>query len=89
MSPLRPFSAAKSTTSERARLAAEKALDRLGIGHVADQLPPHMTLAERKRLELAKAIAAQPSLLFLDEVNAGLNSSEVDDVLQMLRGIAA
>jgi branched-chain amino acid transport system ATP-binding protein len=72
-----------------ARLAAEKALDRLGIGHVADQLPPHMTLAERKRLELAKAIAAQPSLLFLDEVNAGLNSSEVDDVLQMLRGIAA
>jgi branched-chain amino acid transport system ATP-binding protein len=72
-----------------ARLAAEKALDRLGVGHVADQLPSHMTLAERKRLELAKAIAAQPSLLFLDEVNAGLNSSEVDDVLQMLRGIAA
>jgi branched-chain amino acid transport system ATP-binding protein len=46
-------------------------------------------LAERKRLELAKAVAAKPKLLFLDEVNAGLNTGEVDGVLEMIRSIAA
>lgn len=73
----------------RAREAAEKALERLGIPHVADKLPPQLTLAERKRLELAKSLAAKPKMLFLDEVNAGLNSAEIDGVLTMIRSIAA
>jgi branched-chain amino acid transport system ATP-binding protein len=72
-----------------AREAAEKALVRLGIRHVADRLPPQLTLAERKRLELAKSLAGNPKMLFLDEVNAGLNSAEVDGVLDMIRSIAA
>ena len=72
-----------------ARFEADRALDRLGIPHVADHLPTRITLAERKRLELAKALAARPKLLFLDEVNAGLNSPEVDGVLEMIRSIAA
>ncbi|MBN8941317.1 MAG: ABC transporter ATP-binding protein [Rhizobiales bacterium] len=72
-----------------ARDAAEAALKRLGIIHVADKLPPHLTLAERKRLELAKSLAAKPKMLFLDEVNAGLNSAEIDGVLDMIRSIAA
>ncbi|CEJ13095.1 Octopine permease ATP-binding protein P [bacterium YEK0313] len=72
-----------------AREAAEVALKRLGIAHVADRLPPHLTLAERKRLELAKSLAARPKMLFLDEVNAGLNSAEIDAVLDMIRSIAA
>ena len=71
-----------------ARIAAEGVLERLGMGGLADQLPASMTLAERKRLELARATAAKPKLLFLDEVNAGLNSTEIDGVLHMLRGIA-
>ena len=72
-----------------ARKAADAALERLGIARIADLLPGKVTLAERKRLELAKALAARPKLLFLDEVNAGLNSAEVDGVLAMIRSIAA
>ncbi len=72
-----------------ARHAAQASLERLGIGELANRLPPHITLAQRKRLELAKALAAKPKLLFLDEVNAGLNSAEIDGVLTMIRSIAA
>jgi branched-chain amino acid transport system ATP-binding protein len=48
-----------------------------------------LSLAKRKRLELAKSLAMQPRLLFLDEVNAGLNSSEIDNALDLIRKIAA
>jgi len=43
----------------------------------------------RKRLELAKALAMQPKLLFLDEVNAGLNSAEVEQAMSLIKKIAA
>jgi branched-chain amino acid transport system ATP-binding protein len=82
------FFSGKAHDLRAARSAAEQVLERLGIARLADQLPASMTLAERKRLELARAIAARPKLLFLDEVNAGLNSTEIDGVLHMLRGIA-
>lgn len=72
-----------------AREQADVALTNLGIGHCRDHLPVRMTLAERKRLELARAWVAKPKLLFLDEVNAGLNSGEIEGVLEMIRKIAA
>ena len=72
-----------------ARREADHALERLGVAHVGNILPAHTTLAERKRIELAKAIAAKPKLLFLDEVNAGLNTGEVDGVIAMIQSIAA
>lgn len=72
-----------------ARLEANEALDNLGIGHCRDDLPIRMTLAERKRLELARAWVTKPKLLFLDEVNAGLNSGEIEGVLGMIRKIAS
>jgi len=82
------FFSGKAHDLSAARQAAEEVLERLGIGRLANQLPPSMTLANRKRLELARAVAARPKLLFLDEVNAGLNSSEIDEVLHLLRAIA-
>jgi branched-chain amino acid transport system ATP-binding protein len=82
------FFSGKAHDLRAARDAADEVLQRLGIARLADHLPASMTLAERKRLELARAIAARPKLLFLDEVNAGLNSSEIDGVLHMLRAIA-
>ena len=55
------------------------------IGHLASEL----SLANRKRLELAKSLAMEPRLLFLDEVNAGLNTSEHDAALELIRKVAA
>lgn len=72
-----------------ARDRAEGVMERLGIAPLAERFPAQLTLAGRKRLELAKAIAAGPRLLFLDEVNAGLNLAEVDGVLAMIRAISA
>jgi branched-chain amino acid transport system ATP-binding protein len=45
-------------------------------------------LARRKRLELAKSLAMRPRLLMLDEVNAGLNASEIEEALRIIRKIA-
>ena len=48
-----------------------------------------LTLAMRKRLELAKALAMKPKLLLLDEVNAGLNSAEVERATKLIHQLAA
>jgi branched-chain amino acid transport system ATP-binding protein len=55
---------------------------------VAERPAASLTLARRKRLELAKGLAMRPRLLMLDEVNAGLNQAEVDDALAIIRKIA-
>ncbi len=59
-----------------------------GLDDVADKPAATLTLAKRKRLEFAKGLAMNPKLLMLDEVNAGLNSTEVDDALALIRRIA-
>jgi branched-chain amino acid transport system ATP-binding protein len=59
-----------------------------GLADVAEQPATSLTLARRKRLELAKSLAMRPRLLMLDEVNAGLNQTEVDDALAIIRRIA-
>ncbi len=59
-----------------------------GLADMADQPAASLTLARRKRLELAKGLAMRPRLLMLDEVNAGLNQTEVDDALAIIRKIA-
>lgn len=81
--------AGRATSFSNAREQADAALGELGIGHCRDWHPVRMTLAERKRLELARAWVTRPKLLFLDEVNAGLNSGEIAGVLEMIRRIAA
>jgi len=48
-----------------------------------------LTLVMRKRLELAKSLAMRPKLLLLDEVNAGLNATEVEHALELIRAISA
>src|SRR5215471_12436008 len=59
-----------------------------GLTAFADRPASALTLAGRKRLEVAKSLAMRPKLLMLDEVNAGLNTGEIDGALRLIRQIA-
>ena len=72
-----------------ARAAAMAHLDFVGLAAQASRPAATLTLAMRKRLELAKALAMKPKLLFLDEVNAGLNSAEVERATALIHQLAA
>ncbi|MCP5367608.1 MAG: ABC transporter ATP-binding protein [Hyphomicrobiales bacterium] len=78
-------------TRLRARSAAlaraEEVAERLGMSAMLDQPAGDLTVAGRKRLELARALATGPRLLLLDEVMAGLNATEVGQVVEVVRGI--
>src|SRR6195256_2761788 len=81
-----------SQPGESLRTAREEARAHLafvGLDAQASQSAATLTLAMRKRLELAKALAMKPKLLFLDEVNAGLNSAEVERATKLIHQLAA
>ena len=59
-------------------------LDMVGLADKAHQLPIDLTQIEMRKLELARAMAAEPSLLIADEAMAGLSHHEVDDILALL-----
>jgi branched-chain amino acid transport system ATP-binding protein len=70
-----------------AELAAYQTLDMLGLVERAQHLAKSLTLVDRKRLELARALATRPRLLLLDELLAGLNPSEVVAAMDLVRRI--
>ncbi len=76
------------TSLHAARDAAREHLAFVGLEDQAEQSAATLTLAMRKRLELAKALAMRPRLLFLDEVNAGLNTAEVERATGLIHQIA-
>jgi len=77
---------------ERPRLGAafgraDSVLELVGLRSKADLPVSALTIPDRKRLEVARAVATRPKLLLLDEVMAGLNSVEIDDALEMVRAV--
>jgi branched-chain amino acid transport system ATP-binding protein len=77
----------RSTREAFAR--AEELLDVVGLARVANRPASDLTIPDRKRLEVAKALALDPEVLLLDEVMAGLNATEVDEALDLLRSVHA
>ena len=70
-----------------ARGIAREVLERLGLADQAYRLARSLTLPDRKRLEVARALATRPTLLLLDEVLAGLRPTEVDRMVEVLRDL--
>jgi len=72
-----------------ARQAAERHLATVRLSHLADALPDALNLHQRQLLEMARATAADPTVLLLDEALAGLNPAEIDDAVTVIRRIHA
>lgn len=68
---------------------ADHVLELVGLEAKARHPVSTLTIADRKRLEVARAVATRPHLLLLDEVMAGLNNVEIDEALEMVRAVHA
>jgi branched-chain amino acid transport system ATP-binding protein len=77
----------ENASLDRALVLAGEAMEFVGLDRKRDQLARHLNASEKSRLELARAVAARPALFLLDEIAAGLNSTEVASLLERLREI--
>ena len=66
---------------------AMRVLDQVGLTHKAHEKSGGLTQVDMRKLELARAVAAKPTLLISDEAMAGLSASETDDILALLLGL--
>ena len=77
----------KTQGVEACRCAVDDVIDLVGAKHLKDKIGSNLTIAERRRMELARALASGPKILLLDEVMAGLTPTEVREFLDILKTI--
>lgn len=77
----------KTNDIAKARMEAENIAEFIGLGLKKRFSAGALTIADHKRLEVARALATQPKLLLLDEVVAGLNPTETGEALELMRKI--
>jgi len=78
---------AQKQDEAQAREKAEELLQFVGLADKADEFAANLAYGEQRRLELARALAAQPSLLLLDEPTAGMNPGEASQVMELIHSI--
>jgi branched-chain amino acid transport system ATP-binding protein len=81
------FGPEHSASAREAIEQADDALERVGLLEKADLTPGDLSVADARRLELAKALAMRPRLLLLDEVMAGLRPAEIEPALELIRSL--
>ena len=64
-----------------------KTLERVGIGAIADKKAGDLSFPERARVEVARALCTSPKLLLLDEVMAALTPAEMEEIIDLVRGL--
>jgi branched-chain amino acid transport system permease protein len=80
---------ARTTSRAEAMAAADELLARLGIAHAAERPVRLLTAADRKKIEIARALATKPDVLLLDEALAGLTEQETEQMIAFLLGLRA
>jgi branched-chain amino acid transport system ATP-binding protein len=81
------FGPPKSPSSTQATREAAELLDFVGLSKVSNSPARDLTLANQKRLEVARAMATKPELLLLDEMMAGLNQTEIAQAMELVKQI--
>ena len=79
----------RASTDEEAYRLAQEAIEKVGLSAIADRIASELTSKELRLMELARALAGQPQLLLLDETLAGLGQSEAEELIVVLKRLAA